>query len=190
MVQSPPACTRFWVSCDYGTRNPCSMGLWGERGSRWYRLREYYLRFPPEGRCRTDEEHYRALEQLCSDSRIEGVIVDPSAAASSSACAGTESTGCSRPTTGCWRASRRSPRCCRRGNCSLVRIARTASGSFRSIAGARRAAGKSRSKENDHAMDDIRYLPCRCAGKSAADFSPSPSRRGTAGAQSTNKGGR
>ena len=50
VVQSPPACTRFWVSCDYGTRNPCSMGLWGERGGRWYRLREYYYDSRREGR--------------------------------------------------------------------------------------------------------------------------------------------
>ena len=35
---------RWRISCDYGTRNPASFGLWGELGGVWYRVREaYYL---------------------------------------------------------------------------------------------------------------------------------------------------
>jgi len=33
---------RWVVSCDYGTANPMSMGLWGKWGESWYRVREYY----------------------------------------------------------------------------------------------------------------------------------------------------
>lgn len=56
--------SRYFISCDYGTVNPSSFGLWGEYGGRWYRLSEYYFDSRREGEQRTDEEHYAALEQL------------------------------------------------------------------------------------------------------------------------------
>ena len=52
IVQQAPDCERFCVSCDYGTVNPCSMGLWGEQRGRWYRLAEYYYDARREGACR------------------------------------------------------------------------------------------------------------------------------------------
>lgn len=75
-----PACTRYVISCDYGTVNPTSMGLWGECGGVWYRLREYYYAARREGISRTDEQHYRGLEALAGSLPIECVVVDPSAA--------------------------------------------------------------------------------------------------------------
>lgn len=72
--------SRYFISCDYGTVNPSSFGLWGEYGGRWYRLSEYYFDSRREGEQRTDEEHYAALEQLAGDLNIEAVIADPSAA--------------------------------------------------------------------------------------------------------------
>ena len=76
----PEGMTRFAVSCDYGTVNPTSMGLWGESGGVWYRINEYYYDSRREGIRRTDEEHYKALEHLCAGRDIERIIVDPSAA--------------------------------------------------------------------------------------------------------------
>lgn len=72
--------SRYFISCDYGTVNPSSFGLWGEYGGRWYRLNEYYFDSRREGEQRTDEEHYASLEQLAGDLNIEAVIADPSAA--------------------------------------------------------------------------------------------------------------
>lgn len=80
LFTEPPACSRFVVSCDYGTVNPTSMGLWGESGGIWYRLGEYYYASRQTGISRTDEEHYTALEQLCSGRTIDCVVIDPSAA--------------------------------------------------------------------------------------------------------------
>ncbi|MBQ2774709.1 MAG: PBSX family phage terminase large subunit [Clostridia bacterium] len=71
---------RYFISCDYGTVNPSSFGLWGEFEGRWYRLSEYYFDSRREGVQRTDEEHYAALEALAGDLGIEAVIADPSAA--------------------------------------------------------------------------------------------------------------
>ncbi|MBQ7548736.1 MAG: PBSX family phage terminase large subunit [Clostridia bacterium] len=82
-VRTPPpedAFTRFFISCDYGTVNPSSFGLWGEYGEKWYRIREYYYDSRAEGEQRTDMEHYAELERLAGGLTIEAVIVDPSAA--------------------------------------------------------------------------------------------------------------
>ena len=73
-------CERFVISCDYGTVNPSSFGLWGLSSGVWYRLKEYYYSSKREGVSRTDEEHYTALEELAGGRKIEKVIVDPSAA--------------------------------------------------------------------------------------------------------------
>ncbi len=80
VVKTVPDCERFFLSCDYGTVNPCSMGLWGEHGGVWYRIEEFYYDSRKEGRCKTDEEYYRCMERLCGDRKIEFVVVDPSAA--------------------------------------------------------------------------------------------------------------
>lgn len=73
-------CEEFVISCDYGTVNPSSFGLWGLCGGVWHRIKEYYYSSKREGVPRTDEEHYSALEELAGGRRILRVIVDPSAA--------------------------------------------------------------------------------------------------------------
>lgn len=70
----------YAVSVDYGTVNPASFGLWGLLGGVWYRIDEYYFDSRKEGFQRTDEEHYRELERLCDGKQISAVTVDPSAA--------------------------------------------------------------------------------------------------------------
>lgn len=70
----------FAVSCDYGTVNPASFGLWGKAENVWYRIDEYYFDSRKQGFQRTDEEHYRELEKLVGGRKISSVTVDPSAA--------------------------------------------------------------------------------------------------------------
>lgn len=71
---------KYFVSCDYGTVNPTSMGLWAKTNGIWYRIREYYFDSRKEGYSRTDEEHYSALCALVGDLDIAAITVDPSAA--------------------------------------------------------------------------------------------------------------
>lgn len=71
---------RWYISCDYGTVNPASFGLWGSMGGVWYRTEEFYFDSRREGRQMTDAEYAAALRRLASGRRIEAVIVDPSAA--------------------------------------------------------------------------------------------------------------
>ncbi len=87
MVKSKPRpYSKYYVSIDYGTSNPTSMGLWGAYGGKWYRIADSYY----DGRKqnpRTDEEHYRELERLVAENikmqnpfaAVQAVIVDPSA---------------------------------------------------------------------------------------------------------------
>lgn len=73
----------YYISVDYGTLNPTSMGLWllADDGNA-YRIRESYYDARKRGIPRTDEEHYRELVRLAGNliHQIECVIVDPSAA--------------------------------------------------------------------------------------------------------------
>ena len=71
----------YFISVDYGTRNPCSMGLWavGRRNGQALRLQEFYYDSRREQRQKTDEEYYRDLLELAGKRTITAVIVDPSA---------------------------------------------------------------------------------------------------------------
>ena len=77
--KAPESCEKWYISCDYGTVNPTSMGLWGLRGGVWYRVKEFYFNSREARRQMTDEEYARALEGLAGERRITAVIVDPSA---------------------------------------------------------------------------------------------------------------
>jgi PBSX family phage terminase large subunit len=71
---------KWYVSCDYGTVNPTSMGLWGLRSGVWYRVKEFYFDSRREMRQMTDGEYAEALAELVAGRHITAVIVDPSAA--------------------------------------------------------------------------------------------------------------
>ena len=72
--------SKWYISCDYGTVNPTSMGLWGLREGIWYRVKEFYFSSRAAQRQMTDEEYAAALAGLAGDRKITAVIVDPSAA--------------------------------------------------------------------------------------------------------------
>ena len=80
--QAPPEgeIEEWYISCDYGTLNPTSMGLWGRRGDVWYRVKEYYYDARKEGRQKTDAEYLEDLRRFTEGETVEKVIVDPSAA--------------------------------------------------------------------------------------------------------------
>ena len=76
----PENCDKWYISCDYGTVNPTSMGLWGRSRGNWYRVKEFYFNSREQQRQMTDEEYAAALAKLAGDRPITAVIVDPSAA--------------------------------------------------------------------------------------------------------------
>lgn len=73
----------YYVSCDYGTLNPCAMLLWAvnNREHKAILLDEYYY----SGRDgqyaqKTDSEYYDALVNLVDGYNVQSVVIDPSAA--------------------------------------------------------------------------------------------------------------
>ena len=80
-AEAPAELTGPWrISVDYGTSNPASFGLWGQRDGVWYRVEEFYYDSRRAGRQRTDGEYADDLERLAAGRAIQRVIVDPSAA--------------------------------------------------------------------------------------------------------------
>ncbi len=80
IAKAPPNAGRYYISVDYGTMNPFSAGLWCVSEGKAVRLREYYYSGRETGVMLTDEEYYAALLKLAGDYPVETVVVDPSAA--------------------------------------------------------------------------------------------------------------
>ena len=72
--------SEYYVSMDYGTMNPTAMLLWGECDGVWYIVDEYYHSGRDTNVQKTDQEYYDELVKLCGDKKIGRVYVDPSAA--------------------------------------------------------------------------------------------------------------
>ena len=71
---------RLCISCDYGTVNPASFGLWAKKGEVWYRIDEFYFDSRRAQRQMTDAEYAGALRELAAGRPVDTVVVDPSAA--------------------------------------------------------------------------------------------------------------
>lgn len=75
-----PEWGEWYISCDYGTLNPFSAGLWCVRDGVAVRVSEFYHSGREKQHQLTDEEYYREIEKLAGDRDIRHVVVDPSAA--------------------------------------------------------------------------------------------------------------
>lgn len=150
-VQGP-----YYISCDYGTVNPMSMGLWGQHGGVWYRMREFYHDARLCGVLRTDEEYYAALEELAGELPIRAVIVDPSAA-SFLQCVRSHGRFCCMPARNDVAAGvRRVADLLQTGKLRFDQSCRDTLREFSLYCwDPERDAPK---KEHDHAMDDLRYF--------------------------------
>lgn len=170
MLRSAPVgCQDWYISCDYGTVNPTSMGLWGRKGESWYRVAEFYFDSRREKRQMTDGEYADALEALAGGRRLRGVIVDPSAASFIEVLrrrgipvrkAKNDVLSGIRLTSDCLKSGK------------LV-ICDTCPDCIRELGEYlwEPGGGKDRvRKEHDHAMDDMRYFAATVLGASAPVF--------------------
>ncbi len=82
ITKIPKSCgfEEYYISVDYGTLNPCSMGLWRIDDHLAVRLGEWYYSGRESKVQLTDEEYYEKLKDLASGYSVKCVIVDPSAA--------------------------------------------------------------------------------------------------------------
>ena len=70
----------YYISIDYGTSNPTSMGLWCVNESGATRVREFYHDSRKKLVQYTDEEYYTRLLDLACGHIISSIVIDPSAA--------------------------------------------------------------------------------------------------------------
>lgn len=75
-----PTGGEYYISVDYGTMNPFSAGLWCVNGDRAVRIREYYYGGREKQVMKTDEEYCDEVIALAGNQPIRQVVVDPSAA--------------------------------------------------------------------------------------------------------------
>lgn len=80
VTEDIPQGGEYYISCDYGTLNPFSAGLWCLNDGVATRIAEYYHDGRESGVQLTDEEYYTKLVKLAGEREIRAVIVDPSAA--------------------------------------------------------------------------------------------------------------
>lgn len=155
----------WYVSCDYGTANPTSMGLWGRKDGVWYRVREYYYDGRAARRQKTDEEYADDLAALVGDRPLRAVVADPSAA---SFCETLRRRG--------WRVLkadnqvlsgiRLTARLLKSGGMVICRGCSAAIREFSLYRWDDCGRGEDRvRKEHDHAMDEIRYFAATVAGR-------------------------
>lgn len=158
VVQPPDCFERYYISCDYGTVNPSSFGLWGENGGKWYRIKEYYFNSRTEGRQKTDSEHYEALCELAGNLPIEAVIVDPSAASFMECIRRDGKFSVVPAKNDVIDGIRRVSDCLKEQQIMFSPECKDSIKEFGLYRWEENSAKDSVRKENDHAMDDIRYF--------------------------------
>lgn len=158
LVDNPPQGGRYYISCDYGTLNPFSAGLWCWDGKTATRVAEYYYSGRQEQQQKTDEDYYTALEQLAGDKPVQAVIVDPSAASFIEVIRRHKRFPVRKAKNDVLAGINTTARFLQDGT---IKIHRSCSACIREF-GLYRWDEKAETdrpvKENDHAMDDIRYF--------------------------------
>lgn len=148
----------FYVSIDYGTHNPCSMGLWCVGNNRAIRIKESYYDSRKMLKQRTDEEHYTELERLTTGRYIQYVIVDPSAASFIETIRRHGKFQVLAADNNVLNGIRTTAALMNAGKLLIHESCKDAIKEFQSYCWDDEAQEDKVVKENDHAMDDIRYF--------------------------------
>lgn len=80
IVNDVPDYGEYFISVDYGTLNPFSAGLWCLSNGTATRIKEFYYNGRKKGKQKTDEEYYEDIKALADGRNINCIVVDPSAA--------------------------------------------------------------------------------------------------------------
>ena len=80
IVDEVPESGEYYISIDYGTMNPFSAGLWCINGDKAVRIKEYYYNGRAARAQRTDEDYCNNVIELAKGYDTKEVIIDPSAA--------------------------------------------------------------------------------------------------------------
>jgi len=75
----PSQFTRYYVGVDYGTSNPTVFLLVGQHEDKLYVIDEYYWDSAERGRQKTDAEYSRDLQEFIKGRYPQAIVIDPSA---------------------------------------------------------------------------------------------------------------
>ena len=167
--KAPENCEKWYISCDYGTVNPTSMGLWGRKSGAWYRVKEFYFDSRREKHQMTDEEYAAALKELAGGNPIQAVIVDPSAASFMEVLR-RKGWRVKKAKNDVLSGIRLTSDCLKTGK---IVICETCADCVRELGEYlwEPGGGKDRvRKEHDHAMDDMRYFVSTVLGEQSGGF--------------------
>ena len=171
MVAEVPAgpFEQWYVSIDYGTVNPTSMGLWGKRRGVWYRVKEFYFNSRAAMRQMTDAEYAAELQKLAGDREITGVIVDPSAASFIEVLR-RRGWAVRKAQNDVLSGIRLTSDCLKDGRIVICRGCNDCIREMDEYVWDLSAPGDRVRKEHDHAMDDMRYFVATVLGKREMGF--------------------
>ena len=157
IVDDIPSNGEYYISIDYGTLNPFSAGLWCVLGDKAVRIKEFYYNGREKGIQRTDEEYCDNIDDLAKGYNIRQVIVDPSAA---SFIASLRKRGYAirKANNDVLDGIRRTAVYLKNGNIKIHRSCVDSIAEFGLYRWDDKATADTVIKENDHAMDEIRYF--------------------------------
>jgi PBSX family phage terminase large subunit len=157
IVDDIPVGGEYYISIDYGTQNPFSAGLWCVLGDKAVRIKEHYYNGRARGVQRTDEEYCDDIEELAKGYDIRKVVVDPSA---SSFIASLRKRGfyIRKANNDVLDGIRKTAVYLKNGNVKIHRSCVDSIAEFGLYRWNDKATNDTVVKENDHAMDDIRYF--------------------------------
>ena len=157
IVDEIPSNGEYYISIDYGTMNPFSAGLWCVVGGNAVRIKEFYYNGRKSGVQRTDEQYCDDIEALANGYNIKRVIVDPSAASFITALRNRKFSVV-KANNDVFDGIRRTAEFLREGKIKIHRSCVDCIAEFGLYRWDEKASTDTVIKENDHAMDDVRYF--------------------------------
>lgn len=152
-----PEFADYYISIDYGTLNPFSCGLWAVNGNKAVRIKEYYYDGRAECRQQTDEEYCDAVERLTDGYDVKRAVIDPSAASFITALK-RRGFRVQQADNAVLDGIRRTAVYLKNGNIKIHRCCTDAIREFGLYRWDDKKTEDAVVKDNDHAMDDIRYF--------------------------------
>ena len=162
----------YYISCDYGTINPASFGLWGVKDEKYYRIKEYYHDSKITGTQKTDEEYYTELKTLSCNThgkRIRAVIVDPSAASFIELIRRKNEFRCIPAKNDVLDGIRKVANLLKSDKLYFHKSCRDSIREFSLYSWEENCNFDAPKKQNDHAMDDIRYFTTTAINENSQD---------------------
>ena len=158
ITQDTPDTGDHYISIDYGTLNPFSAGLWCVGKKCAVRIAEIYYSGREEKKQKTDEEYCDMVERLAGDKPIRAVVVDPSAASFIEALRRRSGFKVRHADNDVLNGIRTTSDFLRDGRIKIHAGCKDAIREFGLYRWDEKAESDRVVKENDHAMDEIRYM--------------------------------